>query len=62
MLVQRRGYHWLEKAVKPGNYNNLCCAGQTVEMINDIKPVKEIINEMMREMQEAYFELKKSFE
>jgi nitronate monooxygenase len=62
MLVQRRGYHWLEKAVKPGNYNNLWCAGQTVEVINDIKPVKEIVNEMMREMQEAYFEIKKSFD
>ena len=62
MLIQRRGFNWLEDAVKPGNYNNLWCAGQTVEMINDIKPIKEIINEMIREMEDAYQELEMHFE
>ena len=62
MIVQRRGFKWLEDAVKPGNYNSLWCAGQTVEMINEIKPVKEIIHDMIDEMEEAYEELELKFE
>jgi nitronate monooxygenase len=62
MLIQRRGFNWLEDAVKPGNYNNLWCAGQTVEVINDIKPMKEIIAEMVHDMDAAYSELKNNFE
>ncbi len=62
MIIQRRGFKWLEDAVKPGNYQNLWCAGQTVEMIDDIKPIKEIIDEMVREMNESFSELKLKFE
>ncbi len=62
MLVQRRGFQWLEDAVKPGNYNNLWCAGQTVEMIDDIMHVKNIVEEMMNEMHDAYSEFRKYFE
>jgi nitronate monooxygenase len=62
MIVQQRGFNWLEAAVKPGNYKSLWCAGQTVEMIDDIKPVKEIIREMINEMDSAYLELKAKFE
>ena len=61
MLIQKRGFEWLEDAVKPGNYHNLWCAGQTVEMITDVKPVKKIISDMISEMQEAYEELIKNF-
>ena len=62
MIVQRRGFKWLEDAVKPGNYKNLWCAGQTVEMIDEIKPIKEIIRQMMEEMEDAFKELKINFE
>ncbi len=62
MLIQRRGFNWLEDAVKPGNYNNLWCAGQTVEVINDIKPIREIIDEMVKEMNDSYLVLKDQFE
>jgi nitronate monooxygenase len=62
MIVQRRGFKWLEDAVKPGNYNNLWCAGQTVEMIDDIKPIQAIVDEMINEMDKAYAELKLNFE
>jgi nitronate monooxygenase len=48
--------------VKPGNYKNLWCAGQSVEMIDEIKPVREIIREMIKEMDEAYNALKNNFE
>ena len=61
MIVQRRGFQWLEDAVKPGTYNNLWCAGQSVEMINEIKPVREIVKEMISEMDRAYDELGKKF-
>lgn len=54
MLVQLRGFKKLEEAVKPGNYNNLWCAGQSVEMIDDIRPVEEIVETLMKETEEAY--------
>ena len=62
MLIQRRGFQWLEDAVKPGNYHNLWCAGQTVELIDEIKPVKQIIEDMIDEMNKAYSSVKLQFE
>lgn len=62
MLIQKRGFTWLEDALKPGNYRNLWCAGQSVEMIDEIKPVKEIIREMIADMQIAYTELGRQIE
>ncbi len=61
MLIQRRGFNWLEDAVKPGNYNNLWCAGQTVELIEEIMPVRDIIREIMNEMYDAKKDLDKNF-
>jgi nitronate monooxygenase len=58
MLVQIRGMKKLEQAVKPGSYNNLWCAGQSVEMINDIKPTSKIIEDLLDEMETAYKLLK----
>jgi nitronate monooxygenase len=57
MLVQRRGFNWLEGAIKPGSYKSLWCAGQSVEMIHDIKPVRRIVDDMIREFEEAYLQL-----
>ncbi len=62
MLIQKRGFDWLEDAVKPGNYNNLWCAGQTVEVIDDILPIKTLIDRMISEFYLAYEELNTSFE
>jgi nitronate monooxygenase len=58
MLVAKRGMEWLEEAVRPGNYHKLWCAGKSVEMIEDIKPVKEIIEVMMQECTGAYADFK----
>jgi nitronate monooxygenase len=44
----------LEKSIKPGNYQSLWCAGQSVELIDDIRPIKEIIERMKKETEEAY--------
>ncbi len=46
MLVQLKGMKKLEKAVKPGTYNTLWCAGQSVELIKKVKTIAEIIEEM----------------
>ncbi len=54
MWVQISGMRKLEQSVKPGNYQTLWCAGQSVELINDILPCKEIINRMKKETAEAY--------
>jgi len=56
-LVQLRGFKQLEEAVKPGNYHNLWCAGQSVEMIDSIKPVREIVDDLVTEMKKAFCDL-----
>lgn len=53
MLIQVQGMKKLEQAVKPGNYDNLWCAGQSVEMIRDIKPCEEIVQRLVTEMNAA---------
>ena len=54
MLVNVRGMKWLEDAVKPGTHHNLWCAGQSVEMVEAIKPVKQIVEDLINEFEEAY--------
>jgi nitronate monooxygenase len=60
MLVQIRGMKKLEKSVKPGNYNNLWGAGQSVELINDILSTQEIVNNLISETEKAYLQLQKN--
>jgi nitronate monooxygenase len=43
----------LEKSVKPGNYQTLWCAGQSVELIDDIVSCSEIIKRLKSETLEA---------
>lgn len=62
MLFQLKGMNKLEKSIKPGNYNNLWCAGQSVELIDSIIPVQEIIQQLKQETAEAYKNLNKSIE
>ncbi len=57
MLVQFNGMKWLEKSVTPGNYNELWCAGQSVELINDIKSCDAIILNLIKETEQAYNKL-----
>lgn len=53
MWVQISGMKKLAESVKPGNYQTLWCAGQSVELINDILPCGELINRMKTETDEA---------
>lgn len=57
MLVQKRGWNWLEKSLVPGNYQSLWCAGQSVELIESSKPVREIVDEMVADLERAYADL-----
>ncbi|MBT8195449.1 MAG: nitronate monooxygenase [Bacteroidia bacterium] len=50
MLVQLRGMKKFEQALKPGTYKTLWCAGQSVELIDEIKSTEEIINQLVFEM------------
>jgi nitronate monooxygenase len=54
MLVLKRGFNWLEKAMTPGTYQTLWCAGQSVELIREVKPIAAIVEEMMSELAAAY--------
>ncbi|QHS62518.1 NAD(P)H-dependent flavin oxidoreductase [Chitinophaga agri] len=53
MLVQVRGMKKLEQAVKPGNYQQLWTAGQSVEMVDDIRPIPDIVSRLMLELEES---------
>jgi nitronate monooxygenase len=57
MWVQISGMKKMEAAIKPGNYNSLWCAGQSVELINDIVSCTEIIARMKAETQKASLDL-----
>ncbi|MGB3947858.1 MAG: nitronate monooxygenase family protein [Bacteroidia bacterium] len=54
MWVQITGMKKLEQSVKPGNYQTLWCAGQSVELIDNIVSCKEIIETMKKEVAEAH--------
>lgn len=53
MLIQFRGMKKLEKAIKPGNYNTLWCAGQSAELIHEVLTCTEIIEKMKTEFYAA---------
>lgn len=57
LLVQRRGFNWLNKAMTPGTYTSLWCAGQSVELIEQVQSIGEIVDSMTGELQTAYQEL-----
>jgi nitronate monooxygenase len=59
MLVQIKGMKKLEQAIIPGSYKTLWEAGQSVELINDIKPCKEIVEQLINETEIAIKELNK---
>jgi nitronate monooxygenase len=58
MLVQLRGMRRLERSVKKANYDTLWCAGQSVELIDEILPCEVIIERLVKETGEAFEELK----
>jgi len=51
------GISMLEKSIQPGNYNNLWVAGHTVELIDEVRPVKEIIYRLKKELRIAIEEI-----
>ncbi len=53
MFTQLRGMKRLESSVHPGSYNNLWSAGQSVQQIDNIIPIAEVVSTMMREFDEA---------
>jgi nitronate monooxygenase len=61
MLVQKRGMSLLEKAIMPGNYKNLWCAGQSVELIDDIVSCSEAIIRIEAETARAWEQLNQQF-
>lgn len=59
MLVQFRGINKLMKSVKPGSYETLWCAGKSVELIDKVKSIKEIVKQLNEETIEKYNALTK---
>lgn len=57
MLLQYKGMNKLMKSIKPGSYETLWCAGKSVELIDAITPVSEIVKTMDSELREALNEI-----
>ncbi|WP_343701734.1 nitronate monooxygenase [Chitinophaga sp.] len=53
MMVQMKGMKKLQKAIKPNYYNQLWSAGQSVEMVDDITGVDEIVSRLMQEYRQS---------
>lgn len=49
MWVQYMGMKKMEKSVLPANYKTLWCAGQSVELINEISSIKDIVETFKQE-------------
>ncbi len=61
-FTQLKGLKNLEHAVMPGSYKTLWSAGQSVEMIESIKPCRTIIDDLISETKVAFEELKSQFQ
>jgi nitronate monooxygenase len=59
MLIQVQGMKKLEEAIKPGNYNNLWSAGQSVELIEDILSCEEVLSRLEKEITTSFEQLSK---
>ena len=57
MLVQLRGMKRLEQSAKPASYKTMWCAGQSVELVDEILTVEEIIENFKQETFDAYKKL-----
>jgi len=53
MWIQYMGMKKLESSVMPANYKTLWCAGQSVELIDQIKPTSEIVQTFREETETA---------
>ncbi len=53
MLVQMKGMKKLEKSVKPGNYKNLWIAGKSVQFIDKILSIENLILKMKIELENS---------
>lgn len=58
LLIAFRGMKRLEKSIKPASYDTLWCAGQSVEMIDEVLPVKQITDRLISETFAALDRLK----
>ncbi len=61
MYIQIRGMKWLEGKVIPGSKDSLWMAGQSVELIKDIKPISEIVSNLKSELNTSYDKLTENF-
>jgi nitronate monooxygenase len=50
MLTQWRGMKNLSKSILPGSYETLWCAGKSVSLIHDVKPISKIVEELEAEL------------
>ena len=52
MLVVRKSMKTLEKAAFGATYKSLWVAGPSIEVVKSIRPISEIVNELMADYDE----------
>jgi nitronate monooxygenase len=60
-LVQLRGFRRLEQSVAPNHYKTLWCAGQSVELVDEVLPCSTIIARLKEETRYSVNSLFKTF-
>lgn len=48
--LMNRGSKWLEKSALKAGYHNVWCAGPAIEYIHSIRPVRQIIEDLVKEL------------
>lgn len=57
MLIQLKGMRLLRKSTLAGSYETLWCAGKSVSLIHDVKPIGDIVKQIAKEYDFAKEEL-----
>lgn len=58
MIIQMRGFKFLEKSAYTSSYDQLWCAGQSVELIHSIHSCADVIESLKSSTEKAWTEMK----
>ncbi len=59
MWIQVSGMKKLEKSIKPGNYKTLWIAGKSSALVEEVEPIKTIVDRFKIELNQAFEDLEK---
>ena len=54
MIIAFRGMKAVEKAASGATYKTVWCAGPAIEHVTEIRPMKDILNDLVEEFEQAH--------